>query len=114
VGDFYSNMANTAKVMIAKFGKTMVLRTVVRSGTEWSPTQTDTDTEITGVVTLYKTSEIDGTVIKQNDKQVLLDSTVAPVKDGKIVDGSDVYQIVDFETLSPASTVVLYKVQVRK
>lgn len=105
-------MAATATRMIAKFGLGMILRSQVATGTAWDPTLTVTDTTITGVVSDYNASEIDGTLVQLNDKKILIGSEITPTVAMKIVDGGEM-SIVNVKTIKPGDTVVLYEVQAR-
>jgi len=107
----YSGMARTATRLINKFGKAILKRTITNSGDPWSPTQVNVDTSIDGVVVAYGLNEIDGTLILSSDKKLLTTSLV-DIAD-KIVDGAITYSVISVLVIEPASTVLLYKVQLR-
>ena len=107
----YARLSATSVRLISRFGKTVLRRTITNSGTEWAPSQTEVDTSIDGVVTDYKFNEIDGTLILATDKKLLTTSLVT-IAD-KIVDGSIVYSIISVSVIEPASTALLYKIQLR-
>ena len=109
----YSRMVSTATRLISKYGRSMTLRSTTETGDPWNPTQTNSDTAITGTVVDYKSSEIDGDAIQTNDKRILIDSTAVPTLQDKVVDGSVEYSIIDIREIKPGSTVVLYDLQVR-
>ena len=104
----YSGVIATAKSLINKFGKSMVRITSVAGGEEWNPTIVETSTNITGVMTAFKSNQIDGTLILASDKQIL---TYYEVVVGDKVDG---FNVVDVDIIAPANDKILYKVQVRK
>lgn len=114
MADVYANSVASAKRLIAKFGRDMTLKTIARSGDKWNPTLTPTTTTVTGAVIEYKTHQIDGMFVKVGDKMILFDSTVNITIGDKIIDGDNTYSIVDFNTIAPGSSVILYKVQVRR
>lgn len=114
VADIYTRGVATATRLITKYGRSMTLRTIARSGTSFDPTSTPTDTTIIGAVIEFKTHQINGSLVKQGDKRILFGSAVPVAKDDKIIDGSDEYSIVDFKTIAPGPVVVMYKAQVRK
>ena len=91
----------------------MTLRRIVDSGDPWNPTQTTQDTTVVGVVTIYKTGEIDGTLIQRGDRKILLAAEVAPTPADRIVDGGIEFAVVDVVTIAPGPEVVLFKVQAR-
>ncbi len=111
---FYGNMAKLASEMITEYGRDMIMRTYTESGPSYSPVRTPVDVGLKGVFTKFKTSDVDGTLIKKEDKMVLIDSAVVPEKSASIIDGGNVYEIVDFDEIAPGTTSILYKLQARK
>ena len=111
---FYGDMAQLATELITEYGRDMIMLTYTESGPDYAPTRTPVDVTINGVFTSFITSDIDGTLIKKEDKMVLVDSSVEPVKSASIVDGGDIYELVDFNEIAPGPTSILYKLQVRK
>jgi len=107
----YLGMATTASRLINKFGKSILKRTVINSGSEFDPTQVNVDTPIDGVVVAYGLNEIDGSLILASDKK-LLSASLVTVAD-KIVDGSIVYSVVSVTVVEPAYVTLIYKVQLR-
>ena len=107
----YSNLAATSVRLINRFGKAVLKRTIINSGTEWAPTQTNVDTSIDGVVVAYGLNEIDNTLIMASDKKLLTTSLVT-IAD-KIVDGVIVYSVISIAIVQPSTPVLLYKVQLR-
>ena len=108
----YSGVVATAKSLIDRFGKTLLLVTTTTTGDEWNPTVTPHEDDIVGVITSFKTNQIDGTLIKATDKQILTYSEVKvneAIKDGVIT-----YNVVNVDVIAPANDKILYKVQVRK
>ena len=108
----YSNIVATAKSLVDRFGKTLILVTTTTTGEVWNPTVVESETNIIGVVTSFKTNQIDGTLIKATDKQILTYNEVKvneAIKDGVIS-----YNVVNVDVVAPANDTILYKVQVRK
>lgn len=65
--------------------------------------------------TEYAAKHVDGTIIQQGDKQVLIaDVTAAPDNNDILIDGTDEYAIVHVGAVQPGDTPVLYKLQVRR
>jgi len=108
----YSGVIATAKALIDRFGKTMIRITTVTSGDEWNPTNVEFETNLVGVMTSYKYNQIDGTLIKATDKQILT-YNVVDIGD-KIKDETIIYDVVNVDIIAPANDKILYKVQVRK
>ena len=108
----YTNISNTAKNLIDKFGRSITLRSVTTSGTEWNPTITNSDSIIIGVFTKFDKSEIDGNLILSTDKKVLTYDEVTT--DDKIVDSGITYEVKSVNPIQPANTKIIYKVQLRQ
>lgn len=108
----YTRLAGTAVQMIAKYGRSMALRSQATSGPEWDPVIVTTDTAINGVVVDYSLFEIDGTVIQQGDKRILVGAAVMPTVAMKLVDGVEM-SIVNVKEIKPGDTVIAYEVQAR-
>ena len=109
----YSRIAGTAEKLILNFGRAITVRQTSRSGTAYAPTITNTDTEVTGVGLNFSDAEINGTSIKQGDIKYLIKTSLVIDETSKIVDGGNVYAVVNSEKIKPGDTLVLYKLQAR-
>lgn len=109
----YPALAESARSAILDSGREMTLRRLVDSGDPWNPTQTTQDATVVGVVTIYKTGEIDGTLIQRGDRKILLAAEVAPTPADRIVDGGTEFAVVNVEAIAPGPEVLLFKVQAR-
>jgi hypothetical protein len=71
--------------------------------------------ETIGVLRNYETNFIDGSLIKANDRELLLDGRFKPeVTDRIFMDGKKVGDIVaPIKEVNPGGTVILYKIQIR-
>ena len=79
------------------------------------PESTITDVEISAVFTDYNELDIDGTLIKRGDKELLIPAfDFSPDTDDLIIDGAEQYKIVNIKTISPGAAILLYKLQVRR
>lgn len=108
----YARSRATAERLIARFGTTATLRQITNSGTEWAPTQTETDTTITVVDLEREVRDAAGTLTGQS-KRTLYVSTAAgvtPEKDDKIVIGGTEHEIAEVRTLAPGGTTVMWEV----
>lgn len=118
----YSKVANTALKQIRDKGRTIIVRTpgedmVYDPGTDTFTPGEDVDTQVKAVFTQFAKKDIDGEMILQTDKRVLIAASSLEAEPGtqdKIVDGSTEYQVIDTETIEPGDTAVLYMVQVRR
>lgn len=112
----YADAVATAIELIADFGQTGAIRRTVNSGDPWNPTQTDTDYTVTLVVIDYENKDVDGTLIRQTDRHVLVSPdglTVEPTTaDSVVVDGATL-AIINVKPLNPAGTLVMYDLQCR-
>jgi hypothetical protein len=68
-----------------------------------------------GAVSNYELKDIDGTLVKQGDKKLLLSAVgiTAPVVDDTVTANSVVYTITKIRPISPAATAVLYICNIR-
>jgi len=121
---FYARMQTTANRLLAGKGQSITLSHVA-SGV-YNPATGVITGEVTtvqtgtGAVFEYGNKNIDGTLIKVGDKQLLLsalktDGTelVPPAVNDTVTIGGTVYTITQIKPLSPAGTVVLYDANLR-
>lgn len=122
---FYTRLQNTAQKLLKGKGQSLTL-TKVTAGT-YNPatgamTGTTTSTQTAyGAVFDYGTKQIDGTLIKAGDKQLLLsafktDGTAltAPVLGDTVSIGGVVYTLVEpLKTVGPAGITVIYEANLR-
>ena len=71
---------------------------------------------VTGVKLDYEQSVMDGTLIRVGDQRVYAapSLSVTPKAGDKLTIGSEVWDVIKSSPLSPAGTVVLHDIQVRK
>src|ERR1700754_1365564 len=104
----YDSSAALAKKLIAKYGRSLILRPA--NGGTFDPTtftfsgSSADDVPCRGVVSDYKTNEIDGTDILRTDQKILLSADVTPNHNDKIIDGATIYTIVNISPLQPGDT----------
>lgn len=115
---FYDNMATTALKLLTSKGQTVTFSREVSSG--FDPAlgiDTTSTTTFTGKAAHlnYKNSEIDGTQVIKGDSRLILEATATvPLVSDTVTVDSIVWRVMDVEPVSPAGTVVIYKIQVRK
>lgn len=113
---FYSDMAATAKELITEYGLPVTLRfnNGVYDPITGAKTISNTDTATTGIFTKINQRLRDDFTILNSDRVLVLISDVAPTKNCKVIIGAEAWQIVDFREVKPATTTIVYFVQVRK
>lgn len=115
---FYQGMAGTASRMLAKFGQAaMLYRPVVG---DYDPAM---GKAASGAVILhghafdydYSQRDIDGTLIRQGDRRVLLSVEVGtqPETGDKVVIREKWWDVVGVKTIGPEGNAVVYELQVR-
>ncbi len=113
----YADARSTAVELIAEFGQTGALRRTTSDADPFNPTQTTADHACTFAVLDYAKRDIDGTLIKQTDQMVYLSTSglaIAPETTDRLIVGGSSLTIVSVKPLSPAGTVVLWELQVRR
>jgi len=112
----YDRSVATAKRLIAKFGQSATLTQTANSGTSYNPTRVETDHTVKVAVLGYGSYQVDGSLVKQNDKMVYLSLdglTVTPDEADSLTIGGVKHQLISIKTLSPGGTVVFYELQAR-
>jgi len=110
----YQELVSEITSTLAEYGRSANLRTVTKSGTVYDPTLANADADITVVSGNYKQSLIDGTIIKQGDLQFFVQANAVIDTGNKIVDGTDVYNVMDVQLIKPGAVALLYILQCRK
>jgi hypothetical protein len=116
--DYEGLKTQTAEPLLERFGKSATLiKPGTPSGPPYNPVPgVPTEHPVTVVQTEYKLRDIDGTLIQQGDKKLLVSTKNAPVPamNDTIRSGSVVYQIINILPLDPGPVVMLWRLQVRK
>jgi len=122
---FYDRMQNTANKLLLGKGKAVTITHIVPGVYDPATglvTNTETTQKGTGAVMDWDARQIDGTLIKIGDKQLLLSplntagaALTAPVLGDKVTDAASVvYTLVaPLKTISPAGTAVIYDINMR-
>ena len=111
---FYDSMAQLATDLISEYGRPMILRKYTITGPDYAPIKTPIDSTVIGVFSSFNINDINGTLVRQDDKSILVDSAIIPDKADSVVDNGSVYEIVNIIEIKPGATGILYKLQVRK
>ncbi len=116
----YAPLQATALRLITAFGKAITLRrtgqTVPDANKPWEVSAGNTDYTVQGMRVEYTAREIDGTVVRQGDRKYLVAASglaITPQAGDQVLD-TDTLTVVNAEILSPASTALIYTLQVRK
>lgn len=115
----YARAKLTADRLIARFGRTAILRKLTPgAGPAYNPgAPTVTDHAVTLARIGYTNKERDGTIIRAGDDRFYIAVnalSVEPLPSDRIVIGSEVWNVIAVQPLVPASTVVMWDLQVRK
>lgn len=116
---FYSQLAVTAAKLIKDKGQLMVLVTTpagsYSAATGAVSGQTESRTDVYGVVIDFPAKEVDGTNVQRLDRKVLMEAGVAdPSTFDKVEIGGVLHEIITAKQLAPGGTNVIYTLQVRK
>lgn len=114
----YAKSKATADRLLARFGQTGTIQRPTAAGAAYNPTPGAPGTHAcTFAVLDYTDREVDGERVKRTDKKVLLAKASLAIEPGtsdKLVIGGVAHNIEAVKPLSPAGTVVMYELQVRK
>ena len=114
----YDKTAATALKLLTRFGQTVTFVRV--TGGSINPITgaeiagTDACVTTTGLLRKYPDKMIDGTRILSGDRELILSNEQEPLPSDKPTINGEDWSIESIDTLSPAGTVVIYTVQVRK
>jgi hypothetical protein len=119
----HDKFAALAERLIAKNGRDVVLyklsRTAATPAKPWEGAGTGFEDSATvkAVITDYNEDEIDGEIIRQGDKKLLVAAKPSPTQDllkfDKLDDAGSIYSVVRGNLLKPGVTSILYKFQIR-
>jgi len=115
---FWGDMASTATELLAEFGTSVTIRRT--TGGTYTPSSdttsgaTTADLTATGMVRDYRAAQIDGTVIRRGDRELVLDATVTPTVNDTVLIDSAYWSVVNVRSVNPAGTPVAHFVQVRR
>jgi hypothetical protein len=118
--EFYNEIYNNVVVkQITRFGKAITLKQI--NQTSYNPVTGDYDDNTftsysgLGLQTDYNNTDIDGTIIKQGDKQLLaIELAVTPIPNDRIVVDGVEYNIENVSEVRPGSVLMFYRIQIRK
>lgn len=111
--DLYDKLSATAERMIEKYGRSVALVSITKSGTDYDPIITETSVNAKMVESRFTSNEVDGTLILSSDKKFIVGSSSNLSIDMKISDNGKKYSIVNIMETRPGSTLILSKIQAR-
>lgn len=115
---FYSDMAQTAHDLLVEFGQSVTL-TRLTPGAYDPNTGTATVVKTTqsgkGAVLDYGNRDIDGTIVKTGDRNLILSAIglVLPLVGDEVTVGATIYKITNVKPLSPAGVLVIAECNLR-
>jgi len=121
VSELYTKLAAVALSQIQDKGRTVTLTTPgvdvynPAAGT-FTPGTATTQTP-KALFTNFTLKEIDGDLIRSDDKKCLIAATALtapPTNKDTITDGSDVYQVLPIEQIKPGDTAIVYILRLRR
>lgn len=117
----YDEQILLAQTLLAEFGKTVTVRRFTANPAPlpeepWRPAvSTPSDHPVVGCVFDYNAHQVDGTRVLLRDKRVIVAALdITPSPNDVLVDGTEVYAIVNVETLAPNGQEIIHTLQVRK
>lgn len=119
----YDKLAATALRLLTKHGQDITLRSTVQGAydpTTGTSSITITDTTRKGAVfdynlVVYGNDLINNTLVQAGDKRLYLDANgVAPSLTDQVIIGGVTWSVKNIKDLSPAGTVVLYDITIRR
>lgn len=116
-------MQNEIYTLLNELGYPIQIRKVSSSynAATSAATQTLSDTTCTGKLVKYQNKDVDGSLIRKSDRRAIISAkglSVVPEEKDQIIDGietdSEVFSIIDVQTITKGTTVVAYICQARK
>lgn len=113
MSNIYDKLALTAENMINKYGRSGSLVSIIKSGIDYDPTITESEIAIKMLESRFSTNEIDGTLIKTDDKKFLLAGNITPTIEMELKDGDIKYSIISIIETKPGNKLIISKIQAR-
>jgi hypothetical protein len=115
---FYSDLANVAKRLLTDKGQNVTFSREVSSA--FDPVTGQNQIAATtftgnGAAFNYNKSEVDGTIVQNGDIRFLVEATATePANDDTVTIDNIIYTVMSIKPTSPAGTVVIYELQLRR
>jgi hypothetical protein len=122
MADFYEELRDgTARPLFIEYGLPVLLKCpgegIYDSVSGLVSEAVDTEYSGYGVVVEYSTKDVDGTIITQADKKLLLildNPDIAPTVSHTVEIAGHEYEVKNVSTLSPGGVDIMHTIQVRK
>lgn len=111
--DIYSRAQSQAERALNKYGRDCHLVSFVKSGTDYDPDITEVLTPCKVLQSIFTTNEIDGTLVRRDDKKFLIGSDHSPTIEMNLKDGDKTYSIISIQEVKPGPTLIMSKIQAR-
>lgn len=111
--DIYSRAQSQAERALNKYGRDCHLVSFVKSGTDYDPDITEVLTPCKVLQSIFTTNEIDGTLVRRDDKKFLIGSDHSPIIEMNLKDGDKTYSIISILEVKPGPTLIMSKIQAR-
>lgn len=109
----HGNFAELATRLISAHGRKMDLVVRNKTGPEDDPKITPVNTSIAGVQTKFSAMEKNGGLVERGDIKVLIDASVKPTVDMRLLDNGISHSIIDVQEVKPGATSIIYKIHAR-
>jgi len=117
----YTRQKATAERLLARFGQTCTLRKITNTGTEFDPTQTTTDADVTAVDLNQRIRDRDGTLVGQTLRTLYVstaagvtpkkgDSVAVGVAKASVTSSTPFIEISEVRPLSPGGVNMMWEV----
>lgn len=117
----YVKLQDTAQKILTNFGEDWVHRRVTKGtydpANNTRTVDSTTNTTVKAARLNYKRAQVTGEVIQQGDIKLVVEAkglSVTPTVDDKMVDGTEIWQIIDIMEINPGGTPVYYEMQLRQ
>lgn len=111
-----TTLKNDIKTMLTEYGQTVTVRNpnITADRVALSGSASNSDTDITAVVSHFDEDQFEGTRIKAGDVKVLCNGDAAIEQNYTLIINSEEYQIVAVRTVKPDGIILGYIVQARR
>lgn len=117
--NIYEGLAATTRRQITEKGRAIILRSPNASFDPATGIMSESvaDIETFGLFTTFDESQIDGTLVRRDDRLVLIAAeglAQVPSAEQQVIDNGEVWQVVAANGVDPGSQPLLYRLQIRR
>lgn len=110
---FYETLEAKFAKLISKYGRIITYRERVNTGSASNPTFVNVDTMVSAVSSNFNKNDIGSFLVESGDQKFIVSTNVEPSVNDLIIDDGE-YSIVDFKSVKPGDTNIIYIIQGRK